>query len=148
MVNAVEVKDLLDVADPRAPPIVIAPAQFIPAIVRNAPVLAPFLGERVHLENLLGRGAAAPIKVEDVAVGPDIGAEPPHPEGDVAHEINLLRCAIGLERLPLAVGQPLHVHEEQLLAHQLFAAHFRHRQEPHASGGRRAMLRRPAVPGG
>ena len=122
VVNAIEVEDLLDVADARAPPVEVAPAQLIPAVIGDAPVLPPLLGEGIHLEHLLRRRAAAPVEVEDGAVGPDVGAEPPHPEGDVAHQIDLLRGAVGLERLPLAEGQPLDVHEEELLAHQLVAA--------------------------
>src|SRR5260370_36760553 len=53
VVNAVEMENFFDVMNSSSPPIEIAPAQFIPAIVRDAPILSPFLGEGVHLEDLL-----------------------------------------------------------------------------------------------
>ena len=130
VVNAVEVEHLLDVADAGAPPVEVAPAQLVPAVIGDAPVLPPLLGEGIHLEHLLRRRAAAPVEVEDGAVGPDVRAAAAHPERDVAHQIDLLRRAVGLERLPLAEGEPLDVHEEKLLAHQLVAALLRQRQQP------------------
>src|SRR6266478_2261932 len=127
MVNAVEMENFFDVVNSSSPPIEVAPAQFIPAIVRDAPILSPFLGERVNLEDLLRWCSAAPIQIEDGAVGPDIGAEAAHAKGDVAHEIDALRGGVRLELLPLGEGEPLDVHEEKLLAHEFIAAGFRKR---------------------
>ena len=148
VINAVEMEHLLDVPDPRAPPVEVAPAQFIPAIIGDAPVLPPFLREGIHLEHLLRRRAPAPIEVEDGPVRPNVRAEPPHPERDVAHQIDLLRRAVGLERLPLAKGQPLDIHEEDPLALQLVAPLLRQRQQPLPRAAPRAMLRRPTIPRG
>ena len=102
-------------------------AQFIPTVVGDAPVLAPLLGERIHFENFLRRRATAPIQIEDGSIGPYIRAEPAYAERDVAHQINLFLGTVSFERLPLAKGQPLDVHEKKLLAHQVVAAFLRQR---------------------
>src|SRR5665213_1133054 len=118
MVDPVKMKGFLDIADPRAPPVEITTPHFVPAIIWNAPILAPFFGEGIDLEDFLGRRAAAPSQIENGAVGPDIRAVTPDAKGNITHQINLLGSAVTLERLPLAEGHPLHVGKEKLLAHQ------------------------------
>src|SRR6185369_8498620 len=113
MVDAVEMKYFLDIADAGAPPVKVAGAQHGPAIVGNAPILAPFFREAIDLEGFFRRRASAPIQIEDVGVGPDIGAEASDAVGDVTHEIDLLQSAVGFERLPLGEGQPLNVEEKE-----------------------------------
>src|SRR5688572_15258967 len=95
VINAIKMKHLLNVANPRAPPLEIAPTQLDPAIIRDAPVLPPLLRERVDLERPRRRCATTPVEIEDATVRPHIRAVTSHAKGDVADQIDLLLRAIG-----------------------------------------------------
>src|SRR5258706_9214026 len=101
MIDAIKVKDFLDVANTSSPPIEIVGAQIVPSIVGHAPILPPFFGERIDFENLFGRRATAPVQIKYLRIGPNVAARPANSVGDIAHEIDLLRFGIGFEILPL-----------------------------------------------
>src|SRR5262245_3813457 len=99
-------------AHPFAPPLKIVCAHDTPAIKRNAPVLSPFLGERVVLENGLGRSATEPVEHEFIPAREDVGAVVTDTEGNVAHQRDaaLLRKCFNVT--PLLVSDPLDVTKE------------------------------------
>src|SRR5438067_12604733 len=55
VIDAKDVKDFAHAAHPPPPPIQVSRSHHVPAVKRNAPILSPFLGERVVLEVWLRR---------------------------------------------------------------------------------------------
>src|SRR4029453_12439948 len=86
VINAKEMKNAPDSPDAFAPPLKIAPAHSVPAIERNAPVLAPFLRESVVLEVRLGRRSAAPIEHEFIRPRENVSAVITDAEWNIAHK--------------------------------------------------------------
>ena len=62
VIDPEQMKDPSGSAHPFSPPLKIVGAHGAPAIERNAPVLSPFLRERVVLEMRLRRSATEPIE--------------------------------------------------------------------------------------
>src|SRR5437762_12286842 len=62
VIDPEQMKDAPDSAHPFPPPLKIVRPHLVPAIERDAPVLAPFLCERVVLKGRLGRRAARPVE--------------------------------------------------------------------------------------
>src|SRR5213596_3125837 len=85
VIDPEQMKDPSDSAHPFAPPLKIVGAHGAPAIERNAPVLSPFLRERVVLEVRLGRRATEPIEQEFIRARENVGAVITDAEGNVAH---------------------------------------------------------------
>ena len=85
MIDPEEMKDAPDSAHTFAPPLTIVRAHAAPAIERNAPVLSPFLSERVGLKGRLGRRAAGPIEREFIRARENVGAVIADAERNVAH---------------------------------------------------------------
>ena len=64
MIDTKEMKNASDRTDSLAPRLEVVRAHSIPAIQGDAPVLAPFLRERVVLEMRFGRRATRPLEHE------------------------------------------------------------------------------------
>src|SRR5215470_13208636 len=96
-------------AYPFAPPLKIVRAHCAPAIERDAPVLSPFLRERIVLEMWLGRCTAKPIEDELIPARENVGAIITDAERNVAHQRHAALLRMCLNVSPLLVCNPLHV---------------------------------------
>src|ERR1700756_3758792 len=85
VIDPKEMKDVPDGSHPFSPPLKIVRTHRAPPIKRNAPVLAPFLRERVILKGRLGRCAARPIEHELIPARENIGAVVTDAERNIAH---------------------------------------------------------------
>ena len=90
------------------PPPVETARQRVPAVERDAPVLPPFVGERV-LQKRPPAGAAAPDVIKNLRLRPHVRAVIADAKRDVAHERHALRVRVVLHRRPLLPREPLHV---------------------------------------
>src|SRR5436853_1781282 len=105
---------MFDSAHSLPPPLKVAPPHRLPVIKRDAPILAPFLGELVIFEIRLGRRSPGPIQRELVRLRKHIGAVITHAERDVAHDRYTASLSVGFNVAPLLMGNPLHVAKEIL----------------------------------
>src|SRR5215831_4246333 len=112
VIDPKQMKDSSSTADPFAPPLEIVRAHHTPAIKRNAPVLSPFLSERVVLEEGLGRRAPEPVEHEFIRAREDIRAVVTDAEGNVAHQRHSALLRVRFDVSPLLISDPLHVTEE------------------------------------
>ena len=125
VIDAIAVEELRAAPGPGAEPAEVVALDAVPAIRRQAPVLA-FGAERV------GRRADGQLAVELLLVLPDVGAVGADGERQIAEEPDPRRRP---RRLPLRVGEPLQVGVEADLALQASPGH----------GQRRGLARAQAV---
>src|SRR5207342_1941111 len=109
VIDPEEMKDPSGSAHPFSPPLKIVGAHGAPAVERNAPVLSPFLRERVVLEMRLGRCATEPIEQEFIGTRENVGAVITDAEGNVAHQRHAALLRMRFNVAPLLVCDPLHV---------------------------------------
>ena len=116
-VDAVESEDVVDaeqrenfrqLADALLPPREALLLHQVPAIERNAPVLAPALDEAIMLEHGLRGSAAEPLQVEKFRLKKDIGGVIGNANRDVAHQLHSELVGESTHLTPLAEAQPLH----------------------------------------
>ena len=112
VIDPEEMKDPSGSSDPFSPPLKIVGAHGAPAIERNAPVLSPFLRERVILEMRLGRSATEPIEQKFVGARENVGAVITDTERNVAHQRHAALLRVRFDVAPLLLCDPLHVTEE------------------------------------
>jgi len=112
VIDPEQMKDPSGAAHPFAPPLKIVGAHGVPAVERNAPVLSPFLCERVILEMRLGRRATEPIEQKFIGPRENVGAVITDAEGNVAHQRHAALLRMRFNVAPLLVCDPLHVTEE------------------------------------
>ena len=74
VVDAEEMKNLAHPLDPLPPPIEVVAPQDVPAIERDAPVLAPLLREGVVLEIRFGGRPARPVERKSLGMSEDVRA--------------------------------------------------------------------------
>src|SRR6202040_3288062 len=86
VINPEKMKDPSGAAYPFAPPLKIGRAHCAPLVERDAPVLTPFLSERVVLEERLGRRATEPVEHEFIRAREDVGAVVTDTKGNIAHQ--------------------------------------------------------------
>src|SRR3954468_13530792 len=86
VIDPEEMKDSSGSADSLLPPLKIVGAHGAPAVERNAPVLSPFLRERVVLEVRFGRRATEPIEQKFMGARENVGAVITNTEWNVAHQ--------------------------------------------------------------
>src|SRR5213080_3643204 len=96
-------------AHPFALPLKIVRAHCAPVIERDAPVLSPFLRERIILEMRLGRCPAKPIEDEFIRAGENVGAVITDAERNIAHERYAALLRMRFNVAPLPMHDPLHV---------------------------------------
>src|SRR4051812_12621041 len=130
-------------ADPFSPPLKIIGAHRAPAVQRNAPVLSPFLCERVILEMRLRRSATEPIEQKFIGTRENIGAVITDSERNVAHQRYTALFRVRFDLAPLLLCDPLHVAEEIQTARHCRLLLLREIAQPITSTLRRPMLRRP-----
>ena len=128
-----------------SPPGKVVLSHALPIIKREAPILAPFGGERVGLEGLFRRCADRAFEIEDVRVAPDIGAMHADADGHVSHQRNSLALGMLADCQPLRIGDPLHVGVEAHEIANVPLAGGSERFHPDPNGGRRAMFSGPLV---
>src|SRR5207244_7679643 len=85
VIDAKKMKNAPDSADALAPPLEIVRAHFVPAIERNTPVLAPFLGERIVFEVRLRRRATEPLEHEFIRARENVDAALDDDEWSIDH---------------------------------------------------------------
>ena len=95
-------------AEPRNPPAEVRVTQYVPAIKRIAPPL-PGGAEVIGRNSGDDRRLAAFVELEDLAIGPDVGAVAGNVDGDVAHDADAARVGGLAHRRPLREEEPLHV---------------------------------------
>ena len=112
VIDPEEMKDPSGSADPFSPPLEIVGAHGAPAIERNAPVLAPFLRERVVFKMRLRRSATEPVEQKFIGVRENIGAVITDAERNIAHQRHAALLRVRFDVAPLLLCDPLHVTEE------------------------------------
>ncbi len=112
VINPEQMKDPSGSTHPFAPPLKIVRAHGVPAIERNAPVLSPFLCERVVLEIRLGRRATEPIEQEFIRARENVGAVITDAKWNVAHQRHAALLCVRFDVAPLLMCDPLHITEE------------------------------------
>src|SRR4030095_9115678 len=148
VIDPEQMKDPSSAAHPFAPPLKIIGAHRAPAIERNAPVLTPFLRERVVLEERLWRRATEPVEQKFIRARENVGAVITDAEGNVAHQGHTALFGMRFDVPPLQVCDPLHVTEEIQTARNGRLFFLREITQPIASTFHVLMLRRPLVPRG
>src|SRR5207249_11345942 len=98
VIDAKEMEAASNTADALSPPIEVAVTHYVPVKKWDAPVLSPLLGELVVLEMGLGRRPPAPIECKFVPSRKNIGAVIIDAERNVAHQRNVARFGIRLDR--------------------------------------------------
>src|ERR1700751_3492586 len=101
VIHAEQMKASSGSARPFAPPLKIVGAHGAPAIERNAPILPPFLRERVVLKVRLGWRATKPIEHEFNRSRENVGAVKTDAEGDVAHQSHAALLRMSFQVAPL-----------------------------------------------
>ena len=146
MVDAEDVEHLRELLHPTLPPTEAIRLHHIPAIQRDAPVLAPTLHEVVVFKIRLRRRTTAPLEVELLGLKEHIRATPGDAKRHIAHEFHpLVRC-IGPHCAPLAEAQPLHIGMEVQLLTDLRRVRLTLLGEPGAGFGTAVGFRRPVRP--
>src|SRR5690349_11449768 len=72
VIDPEEVEHIAHLANALTPPRIVFTAMHVPAVERDAPVLAPLLRECVHLQDPLRRTATRPLQVKQVRSRPRI----------------------------------------------------------------------------
>ena len=145
-IEAAEVVDAHDVGqgqaalDARDPPGVALLGVLGPAVQRVAPALAVH-GEVVGRNAGHVRGPEILAQVEELGIGPGVGAVQCHEDGHVAHDADVVGIGVGANGLPLLLGHPLHEAPEQVVV-TVFLADALQR-----SGLALGVLCRPLLPG-
>src|SRR4029078_11299633 len=112
VIDPEEMKHSSGTADTLSPPLEIVGAHGAPAVERNAPVLSPFLCERVVLEVWLWRRAAEPIEQKFIGARENIGAVITDAEWNIAHQRDAALLRMRFDVAPLLLCDPLHVTEK------------------------------------
>src|SRR5262249_31713250 len=105
-------ENLLHARDALPPPVKVMASHLPPIIKRDAPILTPFLSEFVFFEIRLGRCASGPIESKTLGMSKNISAVIADPKGNVAHQRHPALGGEAFDRVPLVVGDPLHVSEK------------------------------------
>src|SRR4029077_5619586 len=129
-------------------PLKIVRAHCAPSVERNAPVLTPFLGERVVLEERLGRRATKPVEHEFIRARENVGAVVTDAKGNVAHQRHTALFGVRFDVPPLLMSDPLHVTKEISAFCEGCLFVMREIAYPVASAFSALMLRRPSIPCG
>ena len=145
-VETAEVVDAHDVGqgqaafDARDPPGVALFGVLGPAVQRVAPALA-IHGEVVGRDAGHVRGPEILAQVEELGIGPGVGAVQRHEDGHVTHDADVVGVGVGADGLPLLLGHPLHEAPEQVVVAVVLADVLQ--------GGRLALgvVGRPFLPG-
>jgi hypothetical protein len=148
VIDPEKMKDSSRAAHPFAPPLKIGRAHCAPAIERNAPVLAPFLRERIILEERLGRRATEPVEHEFIWARENVGAVVTDANGNIAHQRHTALFGMRFDVPPLLMSDPLHITKEVSASGEGCMFVVRKMAYPVASTFTVLMLRRPSIPCG
>src|SRR2546428_7080233 len=146
VIDPKKMKDAADSTHSVAPPLKIVRAHFVPAIERNTPVLAPFLGERVVFEVRLGRRATEPLEHEFIRARENVDAAIADAEWNIAHQCHAPFLGVQFDGAPLLLCDPLHVTEETFAVSQRCLSIVRQVAQPRARCFDCLMLRWPSIP--